>query len=239
MSQTNEERKARWEPSVGWNILILFLSAYVIFALLHTFVRPQSQELNKILCYGDTVACVFFLIDVFLRWMAAPDRLAFWKLGWIDLIASIPNVAPARWGRLFQALRIIRGLRAIMASVRISEYFFKERYKSTFAMIATVLFLSIEISSVLMLQFESDAPNANIKNASDALWWAVNTITTVGSGDVYPVTEGGRIVAMIMMFVGISLFTSAIAITSSFFIDAKTGRYHRGLDLSNRENDKK
>ena len=60
-------------------------------------------------------------------------------------------------------------------------------------------------SSIAILQVETD-PNSNIKTAEDAIWWSYVTITTVGYGDKYPVTTEGRIIAVILMTVGVGLF---------------------------------
>jgi voltage-gated potassium channel len=57
-----------------------------------------------------------------------------------------------------------------------------------------------------VLQFESQDPNATITNAVDVLWWSVVTMSTVGYGDFYPVTVGGRFMATFLMFVGIGIF---------------------------------
>lgn len=228
MDRTNGRN--RWRPSGAWNIFILFLSAYVICALIAGYCVPQSSEIARFLRYGDTIACVFFLIDVFLRFMAAEDRIKFWKYGWIDLLSSIPNIAPLRWGRLYNFLRFIRALRAMRATMRISEYFFEDKIKNTFAFIASLTFACVAISGVLALHFEKNAPGATIANAMDALWWTVNTITTVGSGGVYPVTDCGKIVGMCLMFIGIGLFTATSGIVAawilgdSFTVDSKKNK---------------
>ncbi len=213
-----EFRRQRWKPSGAWNMLILFLSAYVLLAFLIGLIYPSESEFNKFLRYGDTAACIFFIADVFLRWMAAPNRLAYWKYAWIDLISSIPNFAPARWGRLFQVLRIIRSIRAIRATMRLSDYFFGDKIKSGYAILALTFISSVTICGMLVLQFESGIPNANIKSASDALWWAMNTVSTVGGGNVYPVSEGGRAVAMLLMIIGIGIFSTLAGIGGSWIL---------------------
>jgi voltage-gated potassium channel len=73
--------------------------------------------------------------------------------------------------------------------------------------------------SALVLSFEAHAKGSNIHNFGDALWWAVVTVTTVGYGDKYPVTGGGRGVAAILMFVGIGLIGVLTATVASFFVE--------------------
>src|SRR5208282_3565148 len=76
--------------------------------------------------------------------------------------------------------------------------------------------------SWLVLLFEENARGSNIHNYSDALWWAIVTVTTVGYGDRFPVTEGGRAVAVILMLVGIGLIGVLTDTVASVFIKEHT-----------------
>jgi voltage-gated potassium channel len=78
----------------------------------------------------------------------------------------------------------------------------------------------ILFASVTILELE-DTPDANIKTAEDAIWWAYATITTVGYGDKYPVTTGGRIIAAMLMTTGVGLFGTFTAYVSSWFVKGK------------------
>ncbi len=69
-----------------------------------------------------------------------------------------------------------------------------------------------------MLQFESRAPNANILTGGEALWWSVVTITTVGYGDFYPVTDLGRLVAVFVMFAGVGIIGALASILASLLV---------------------
>jgi voltage-gated potassium channel Kch len=70
--------------------------------------------------------------------------------------------------------------------------------------------------------FEKNAPQSNIHSYHDALWWAVVTVTTVGYGDRFPVSEGGRAVAVVLMLVGIGLIGVLTATVASFFVQEHT-----------------
>jgi len=87
--------------------------------------------------------------------------------------------------------------------------------------VVVTAFLLIIFCSIGVLMFEQQSPNANIKTAGDAIWWSVTTITTVGYGDKYPVTTGGRIVAMILMVSGIGIFGTLSGLAASYFLHAK------------------
>ncbi len=73
--------------------------------------------------------------------------------------------------------------------------------------------------SALVLSFEHQAKGSTIHNFGDALWWAIVTVTTVGYGDKFPVTAGGRAVATILMFVGIGLIGVLTATVASYFVE--------------------
>ena len=84
-------------------------------------------------------------------------------------------------------------------------------------------------STMLMVEVERAAPNATIKSGGDALWWALTTVTTVGYGDMYPVTTEGRIIAAVLMLIGIALFGAMSAIVTSKLILPKETRDHEEL----------
>ena len=74
------------------------------------------------------------------------------------------------------------------------------------------------VASVLVIQFESQSPNANIKTGGDALWWAIVTITTVGYGDRFPVTQLGRFTGFAVMAAGIGVIGALASILASILV---------------------
>ena len=74
------------------------------------------------------------------------------------------------------------------------------------------------VASILVLQFESRSPDANITTGGDALWWAVVTITTVGYGDYYPVTTLGRLTGVSVMFAGVGIIGALASILASILV---------------------
>jgi voltage-gated potassium channel len=86
------------------------------------------------------------------------------------------------------------------------------------------------LASVAILQVEQD-PSSNIRSADDALWWAVSTMTTVGYGDVYPVTPEGRLVGAGLMVVGVGLLGVFTAFLASRFVKSEEAELGRQLGL--------
>lgn len=92
----------------------------------------------------------------------------------------------------------------------------------------------VVVCSAVALGFERHAHGATIHNFGDALWWAIVTVTTVGYGDQYPVSAGGRGVAVVLMLVGIGLIGVLTATVASYFVADKADRdmaeLHERLD---------
>ena len=92
----------------------------------------------------------------------------------------------------------------------------RSRYVAFLTILLTILVLTV--ASVLVLQFESKSPNANITTGGDALWYSLVTITTVGYGDYYPVTTAGRITATVIMFMGVGIIGALASILASLLV---------------------
>ena len=76
----------------------------------------------------------------------------------------------------------------------------------------------LEFGSIAILGAEWQASNSNIKTAQDALWWAVVTVATVGYGDRYPTTLGGRVTGVFMMVVGVAVFAALSSFLAQWFL---------------------
>jgi voltage-gated potassium channel len=92
------------------------------------------------------------------------------------------------------------------------------RNRAQYTGVITILltFLVLMTASILVVQFESGSVEANITSGFDGLWWTAVTITTVGYGDHYPVTFGGRLTAVFVMLMGIGIIGVLASILSNF-----------------------
>ncbi len=175
------------------------------------------EETSILLNHIDNAVCIIFIGDFVFNVITAKSKLGYLKWGWIDLVSSIPNLQILRWGRFIRIIRILRILRGIRSTKQILKFLFTNRAKGTFASVAMISFVLVVFSSIAMLNCET-SPDSNIKTASDALWWAFVTITTVGYGDFYPTTMLGRIIAAVLMTAGVGLFGTFTAYVASFFL---------------------
>jgi voltage-gated potassium channel len=204
--------------SVSYQLFTLGLCLFALSALaFHSFARIDEST-KQILEITDNVICVFFFVDFVVHVVRAKRRMHYlltW--GWIDLLSSIPAVSFLRWGRAARVVRVVRVLRGARATKLLAEAILERRGHSLLLAALLISMLLVVFSSIGILQLES-VPEANIKSASDALWWAIVTITTVGYGDRYPVTGEGRILAAVLMVFGVALFGTISGFIASWFV---------------------
>jgi voltage-gated potassium channel len=177
-------------------------SLIIMVALL----QPLSQSTFQLLEIYDNVICAILLVDFGLTLYRSPSRSTYFfkERGWLDLLGSVPSLVVfrltvlLRLARLSRLARINRILRAQNQRELLQDVL---RNRGQYVVFVTLILgmLVLSLSVVIILQFESQSPDANITTGGHALWWAVVTITTVGYGDKYPVTAGGRLVALRIM----------------------------------------
>jgi voltage-gated potassium channel len=212
--------------SNAYHIFILVLTVYSLIIMV-ALLLPISQQTFQLLETYDTIICVIFLIDFFLALYRAPSRKRYFfqERGWLDLLGSIPSLGVFKFTGLFRLARLSRlaRIRRILGGQNQRQLVADMvRNRGQYATVVTLMLAMIVLSvaSVLVLQFESQSPEANITTGGDSLWWAVVTITTVGYGDKYPVTTGGRVTAMIVMFAGVGIIGALASILSSVLVQS-------------------
>lgn len=197
-------------------LVVLVLSLFSLGALTFELLLPVDPETRRLLGRLDDVICVVFLLDFGVHLWLAPERGRFMRWGWLDLVSSIPEVGWLRWGRLFRVLRILRALRSFQ---ELNAHLFESRSRGTFGVVGLLSIIAVLFATIGVFELERGHPEANIHNAGDALWWAFATITTIGYGDHYPVTFAGRVVAVLLVVFGLSLFSTFTAYVASFFLE--------------------
>lgn len=200
-----ESRQQRWEGIAEWP---LAACAAVFLVLFSVKVLGQPQGLNKHVIHGLLfVLYLPFLVDYVARLVLAEHRARWFLRHLLDLaIVVLPLMGPLLLLRLVALVGALQ--RAIGDAIR-------GRVVAYTAFSAVLL---VYAASLAVLQVERPAAGANIKSFGDAVWWSVTTITTVGYGDLYPVTVLGRVVAALLMIGGISMVGAITATIASWIV---------------------
>jgi voltage-gated potassium channel len=203
------------------SILTVLSLGIVAFELL-----VRVPQVDDILVGTDTLLCLIFLFDVYRSWYYAPDRRAYvfgprpgrsLPTGIVELIGAIPVLILLRVLRISRLIRAWRDLRG-RDSDEIFESILERRAEAAAYLVALAAILVMLVGSSLIALIEPNAPGSNIKTGGDAFWWAFVSITTVGYGDRYPVTDGGRLVGMVTMAMGIGIFGVLSSFLAQFFL---------------------
>ncbi len=226
------------QKSHAYDLFILVLTVLSLLIMV-ALLLPLDAATIKLLTVYDNLVCVVFLIDFAMNLRRSSPKREYFigRRGWLDLMGSIPAfgffrftvlLRLARLSRLARITRLLRGenKRDLVHDV--------VTHRGQYAAFITVLaaFIVLVLSSIFVLQFESKAPNANIKTGGGALWWAVVTITTVGYGDEFPVTLLGRLTAVLVMFAGVGIIGALASILASILVPPAQTQEERDVDAS-------
>jgi len=204
----------------------LLMIALCVVSLIVVFIQSAfelDRDTATILNLADWLVCFVFFFD-FARTFAAAERKVHYMLkwGWIDLLSSVPAVDWLRWGRAVRLIRLFRIFRSVRATRILLAELRRRRAKATLLTAVLSAILLTFFGAIVVLQFEQPTASPNIGSAWEALWWAVVTVTTVGYGDYYPSSAGGRGVAVLLMVVGVGLFSAVSGYIASWFLSDDT-----------------
>lgn len=185
--------------TVGNKIYFYGVLVLLLLCLLGLFLDPLTAR------YIDIFVWAFFTIDVVYLFIKSDDKKDFFKKHFFDLIAIVPFYA------FFRYFKFVTLLFFVFRITRLGQRYFHDAYSKLAAnelgRIIIGLILIFVILPIPLVWIEPQMPNYE-----DVMWWAVQTTTTVGYGDIVPVTNVGRFIGVILMFLGVGL----IGILSSF-----------------------
>lgn len=215
----------------------LMLLVNVIVTILYTF---DSMELKHgdLLLFLEAVTVAFFAVDYCLRvWTVqfiypsmsryrALRKYVFSFSGLVDLLSFLPYYLPiffpagAAVFRMFRVVRIFRlfQINAYYDSLNVISEVISSKRQQLFSSCFILLVLMIA-SSLCMYSLENQAQPEVFCNAFSGIWWAVSTLLTVGYGDIYPVTDIGKIVSIVITFLGVGMVAIPTGIISAGFVD--------------------
>jgi voltage-gated potassium channel len=172
---------------------------------------------------ANWVIWAVFAAEVAFILLVAPRKRAALRAHWLD--AAIVVVTVPAYGRLLSSLRLarlVRLLRLLRAAVIISRALQAER-RLTSANVFRFVSMATIFLTVIAGAVQATIDTGDFKGFWNGIWWAVVTVTTVGYGDIYPTTVVGRIVAIVLMFVGIGFLAVLTATIASRFVSQDRG----------------
>jgi voltage-gated potassium channel len=202
-----DRRRELWERRTEWpltTVALAFLAAYAWPILDPRLPRDWLQVCNVV-----TVASWgTFAADYLTRLVLSNKRRTFVRVAWLDLLTVVlPLLRPLRLLRLVRVLSVLNRRAGSSLRGRVAVY------------VAGSTALVLFVAALAMLDAERGAPGSNIATFRDSFWWAATTVTTVGYGDRFPVTDAGRVVAGALMLAGIALLGVVTASVASWLIE--------------------
>ncbi|REA05779.1 potassium channel protein [Haloferax sp. Atlit-6N] len=225
----------REEQVVDWGIMAL-IAANVMAVILSTVDALYAQYSFYFRAF-EVISVTVFSVEYLGRIWAVTVRqeyanpimgrlrYALRPMLIIDLLAILPfyvgfffvDLRFLRALRLFRFFRLLK-LARYSQTIQAFKYVLKEKREDLIVAVSATLILLV-LSSSMMYFFEHEAQPEAFSSIPETFWWGVVTLTTVGYGDVYPVTFGGRVFAAVVAFLGVGLFALPASILSSGFVD--------------------
>jgi len=212
----------------AFEFFILFLVAASIVCFTIDTIPNQSPETERLLDILEISIVAIFSIEYLLRILVADHKrhFVFSFLGLIDLMAILPYylaigvdlrmLRALRFLRVFSALKIVRYNKAMQ---RLKHAFHIAKEEIILFLITALLL--IYFAAVGIYYFESSAQPEVFSSVFDSLWWSVITLTTVGYGDMHPITFGGRLFTFVILMIGLGIFAVPAGLVASAMITAR------------------
>jgi voltage-gated potassium channel len=203
----------------------LFTLALIVYSLVTYIIELEFAGESPFFVWSERIVTVLFTAEYGIRWFASRSlSYPLRPMAIVDLVAILPfylgfliDLRALRLVRVLRIARLFKLYRYTSALQSISNAFFRVRYE--FAVVGFAVVTLGLISSVAVYELERDAQPEVFARFSDAVWYTLSTLTTVGYGDKVPITPGGRLVASFLMIGGLALFGTFVSLIGSAFLE--------------------
>lgn len=203
-------------------IQVLILVSVVTFSL--DTIPDLETSTRRVLAQIELVSVVIFSLEYALRVVATkrPLTFVFSFFGLVDLLAILPfylalgiDLRSIRALRFLRLIRILKVARYSKAVDRFRRAFID--VKNEIVLFSFITLILLYLAAVGIYFFENEAQPEKFSSIIDSLWWAVATLTTVGYGDVYPITLGGKLFTFVILIVGLGIVSVPAGLIASSF----------------------
>ena len=214
-------------PRLRAELIILTLALVSVLLLVYEMAVELAPHQQWILERVDLAIAFIFLTDFAWRFYKAPDRRYFFRTSWWELLAAIPlttETAQALRGmRLLRLVRLLRLLRVVRFAVRLKILLDRARVfgeRTNLVEISSIV-AAIVLTGAAAFHYFEFGHNPNVQGFGDSIWWAIITVTTVGYGDIYPITTAGRVIATLLLVTGLGTFGTWAASMAAWIMEGR------------------
>ncbi|MAL64733.1 MAG: voltage-gated potassium channel [Candidatus Marinimicrobia bacterium] len=216
----NDFREGRY---FDYSIQTLIVLSLITFSL--ETIPNLNDKVLKGIAFFELFSIIIFTFEYLLRIFLSKKKLKyiFSFYGIIDVLAILPfylnNAIDLRSIRIFRLFRLLRTLKLFRDGNAVKTFTLAyEDIKAELMMFSTISLFIIYVSSMGIYYFENDLQPDKFGSIFHCLWWATVTLTSVGYGDAYPITIGGKIFTSIIIIIGIGI----IAVPTGLIASAMT-----------------
>lgn len=217
--------------NTNFEFFIISLTAFSVFLILFQyFYDPLGQALVAVFVF-DFIVSIILAFDFAMRTKKSKKGYKYFITHLYEIPAFIPlytlalleaNTVYGAGLKTFRLIQIFRFMHVLSRTLIIMD-----EIRNRLLYIVLLSMITVTAGAFTMYIVEHNAPGSKITNLGDAVWWAVVTVTTVGYGDVYPVTFEGRVIATVIMIIGIAILGILISTLGAQFIESKIKNQRR------------
>ena len=188
-----------------------FFVIVLVYAIFYTIETvPAASKYIEVLKAINIFFNVIFVTEYIVRIIAAPKKkkyiFSFW--GMIDFLSLMPiyflsfDLFNIKFIRLLRVLKIFKNKYFFTTLLKLGSVFQRAKYELIVFLTLSVIFVYLAALGIYF--FEHEAQPENFSSIPDSIWWAIITLTTIGYGDIYPITVGGKIFTVLITYVGLA-----------------------------------
>ena len=211
--------------NTNYEFFIISLTGFSVFLILFQYYYdPLGQVLVAVFVF-DYIVSIILTVDFAIRIKKSKQGYKYFLTHLYEIPALIPLYTLTMletdtvYGAGLKSLRLVQIFRFMHVLSR--TLIMMDEIKNRILYVVLLSLITVTMGAFTMYVVEHNAPNSKITSLGDAFWWAAVTVTTVGYGDVYPVTVEGRVIATIIMVIGIAILSILISTVGAQFIESK------------------